>query len=110
MIKTIGLLTRKDGWSHDQFMKHWVEIHAPLAHAVPGLRRYVQNHIKGERTRADIPATEVAVDGIAELWFDDQATFDKAARSPEMKALHDDGAKFIGRIRSYVIDEMVVIG
>ncbi len=30
MIKTIGLLTRKDGWTHDQFMKHWIEIHAEL--------------------------------------------------------------------------------
>lgn len=110
MIKTIGLLTRKDGWTHEQFMKHWVEVHAPLAHAVPGLRRYVQNHIKGERTRADIPATEVAIDGIAELWFEDQAALEAAAKTPEMKALHADGAKFIGRIRSYVIDEKTVIG
>ena len=110
MIKTIGLLTRKDGWTREQFMKHWVEIHAPLALAVPGLRRYVQNHITGERTRADIPPTAVEIDGIAELWFDDQATLDTAARSPEMKALHDDGAKFIGRIRSYVVDEKTVIG
>ena len=110
MIKTIGLLTRKDGWTHEQFVKHWVETHAPLAHKVPGLRRYVQSHIRGERTRADIPATAVEIDGIAELWFDDQATFDAAARSPEMKALHDDGALFIGRIRSYVIDEKTVIG
>ena len=110
MIKSVGLLTRKDGMSHEQFMKHWVEIHAPLAHAVPGLRRYVQNHITGERTRADIPATAVEIDGIAELWFDDQAALDIAARSHEMKALHDDGAKFIGRIRSYVIDEKTVIG
>ena len=110
MIKSISLLTRRAELSHEEFVRHWVEIHAPLAHAVPGLRRYVQNHIKGERTRADIPATEVAVDGIAELWFDDQATFDKAARSPEMKALHDDGAKFIGRIKSYVVEEKFVIG
>lgn len=110
MIKTIGLLTRKDGWTHEQFMKHWVEVHAPLAHAVPGLRRYVQNHIKGERTRTDIPTTEVAIDGIAELWFDDQAALEAAAKTPEMKALHADGAKFIGRIRSYVIDEKTVIG
>ena len=82
MIKTIGLLTRKDGWTHAQFMKHWVEIHAPLAHAVPGLRRYVQNHIKGERTRADIPATAVEIDGVAELWFDDQAAMEAAAVHP----------------------------
>ena len=110
MVKTIGLLTRKDGWTHAQFMKHWVEIHAPLAHAVPGLRRYVQNHIEAERTRADIPEIKVEIDGIAELWFDDQVALEAAARTPEMKALHADGAKFIGRIRSYVVEEKTVIG
>ena len=110
MIKTIGLLTRKDAWTHEQFMKHWVEIHAPLALAVPGLRRYVQNHIQGERTRPDIPTTAVEIDGIAELWFDDQAALEAAARTPEMKALHADGALFIGRIRSYVVEEKVIIG
>jgi uncharacterized protein (TIGR02118 family) len=110
MIKTIGLLARKPGWTHDQFMKHWVETHAPLAYAVPGLRRYVQNHILDERTRADITALAVDIDGIAELWFDDQAALEAAARTPEMKALHDDGALFIGRIRSYVVEEKFVIG
>ena len=40
MIKSISLLTRKPGMTHEQFMTHWVETHAPLAHAVPGLRRY----------------------------------------------------------------------
>ena len=110
MIKTIGLLTRKDGWTHEQFMKHWIEIHAPLALAVPGLRRYVQNHIQAERTRADITETTVEIDGVAELWFDDQAALEAAALTPEMKALHADGAKFIGRIKSYVVEEKFIIG
>ena len=110
MIKTIGLLSRKDGWTHAQFMKHWVDIHAPLAHAVPGLRRYVQNHIVGERTRSDIAATNVEIDGIAELWFDDQAALEAAGLTPEMKALHADGARFIGHIRSYVVEEKVIVG
>jgi uncharacterized protein (TIGR02118 family) len=110
MIKTIGLLTRKEDWTHEQFMKHWVEIHAPLALAVPGLRRYVQNHIQAERSRADIAETKVEIDGVAELWFDDQAALEAAARTPEMKALHADGAKFIGRIKSYVVEEKFVIG
>ena len=110
MIKTIGLLTRKPDWTHEQFMKHWVEIHAPLAHAVPGLRRYVQNHIRGERTRADIEAIDVEIDGVAELWFDDQAALERAAQTPEMKALHADGAKFIGRIKSWVVEEKTIVG
>jgi uncharacterized protein (TIGR02118 family) len=110
MIKTIGLLTRKKDWTHAQFMEHWVKVHAPLALAVPGLRRYVQNHIQGERTRSDIETTNVEVDGIAELWFDDQASLDRAAQSPEMKALHADGAIFIGRIKSWTVEELFVVG
>src|SRR5947207_2941358 len=110
MIKSLSLLTRRPELSHEQFMKHWVEIHAPLAHSVPGIRRYVQNHIKAERTRPDVPALEVAIDGVAELWFDDQAAMDAVMRSPEMKALHADGALFIGRIRSYLVEELAVIG
>lgn len=51
MIKSISRLTRKAGTTHAQFVKHWVEVHAPLALAVPGLRRYVQSHIVEERTR-----------------------------------------------------------
>ena len=109
MIKTIGLLTRKSGWTREQFTKHWVETHAPLAHKVPGLRRYVQSHIRGERTRPDIEATNVEIDGIAELWFDDQAALETASRTPEMKALHADGALFIGRIRSYIVEEKVIV-
>jgi len=108
MIKSIGLLTRKDGLSHADFVKHWLEVHAPLAHAVPGVRRYVQSHILGERKRPDIPASDVEIDGIAE-WYDDRAAMERANASPEAKALHADGALFIGRIKSFIIEEKVII-
>src|SRR5262249_2969041 len=98
MIKSISLLTRKPGMTHEQFIRHWVEIHAALAHAVPGLRRYVQSHIREQPTRPDIPTTEIDVDGIAELWYDDRAAMARAHASPEAKALFADGALFIGRI------------
>jgi EthD domain len=45
VVKSIGLLTRRDGLTHEEFVKHWFEVHAPLAHAVPGVIRYVQSHI-----------------------------------------------------------------
>ena len=68
MIKSLSLLTRKPGMTHEQFVKHWLEVHGPLARKVPGLRRYVQSHILEERTRPDIPSTDVEIDGVAELW------------------------------------------
>ena len=109
MIKSVSLLTRKAGLSHEEFVKHWLEVHAPLAHAMPGLRRYVQSHIVGERTRTDIPTTDVEVDGVAETWYDDCAAMERANASPEAKTLHADGALFIGRIKSFITEEKVII-
>jgi uncharacterized protein (TIGR02118 family) len=110
VVKSLSLLTRKTGMTHEQFVKHWVEVHAPLAHAVPGLRRYVQSHILEERRRPDIPATDVEVDGIAELWFDDADALARGFASLQGKALHADGALFIGRIKSYTSEERVIVG
>ena len=109
MIKSLSLLTRRPELTHEQFVRHWLEIHAPLAYAVPGVRRYVQNHIQDERHRPDIPTTEVAVDGVAELWYDDRAAMERANASPEAKRLHDDGALFIGGIKTIIIEEQVII-
>jgi uncharacterized protein (TIGR02118 family) len=109
MIKSVSLLTRKAGLSHEEFVKHWLDVHAPLAHAVAGVRPYVQSHIVGERTRPDIPTTDVEVDGIAELWYDDRAAMERANASPEAKALHTDGALFIGHIKSFIVEEKVII-
>ncbi len=109
MIKIVGLLTRKEGMSHEAFVRHWFDVHAPLAHAVPGIRRYVQSHITGARTRPDIGETDVEVDGIAELWYDDLESLQRAAATPEMKALTDDGALFIGQIKTYVVEERQII-
>ena len=109
MIKSISLLTRKENITHEQFVKHWLEVHGPLAYAVPGLRRYVQSHIVAERTRPDIPTHDVAVDGIAESWYDDLEAMKIANASAEAKILHDDGATFIGRIKSFTIEEKVIV-
>jgi uncharacterized protein (TIGR02118 family) len=109
LIKLLSLLTRKPHLTHEQFVDHWLNVHGPLALSVPGVRRYVQSHIMDRLTRPDIPETDVAVDGIAELWYDDMASFQRAAASPEMKRLTDDGALIIAQIKTYVIDEKQII-
>ena len=109
MIKSISLLTRKDGWTHEQFVRHWLDVHAPLAHAVPGLRRYVQSHIVEERRRPDIPSIDVDIDGIAELWYDDRESMAAAMATAAARALQADGAVFIGRIKTYTVEETPII-
>jgi hypothetical protein len=70
----------------------------------------VQSHIVEERTRPDIPTTDIQVDGIAELWYDDRESMARALASPEAKTLHADGALFIGRIKTFTVEEKVIIG
>ena len=102
MIKSVSLLVRKAGMSR-------IEIHAPLALAVPGLRRYVQSHILEDRKRPDVPPLDVEIDGIAELWYDSLEDMQFANASPQAKRLHEDGATFIGRIKSYTIEERLIV-
>jgi uncharacterized protein (TIGR02118 family) len=109
MIKRASLLARKPGMSHEEFVKHWSEVHAPMARACPGISRYTLTIIKTSSTRKDVLPIDVQVDGIAELWFKNQADFDAYQASPATKRLRDDGATFIGREIDFVADEKVII-
>src|ERR1700756_1130793 len=75
----------------------------------PGSAGSVQPILGEGRRRPDIPATDVEIDGIAELWYDNRAAMERANASPEAKALHADGALFIGRIKSFITEEKVII-
>jgi uncharacterized protein (TIGR02118 family) len=109
MIKTVALLARKDGLSHEEFVKHWAEIHAPLAYACPGVARYTQTVVKSSSIRTDVPGMDVAIDGVAELWFADQAALDLFNASPATRRLREDGTTFIGRQISFTTEEKVII-
>ena len=109
VIKRASLLQRKPGISHEEFVKHWVEIHAPMARACPGIGRYTLTIVKSTATRKDVAPYEIQVDGIAEMWFKSQPDFDAYSASPATKRLRDDGATFIGREIDFVTEEKVII-
>ena len=67
MIKAIGLIKRKPGLSREEFVKHYEEVHAPLAlKYFPTIKRYVRNHII-----TPSGAEEPQFDCITEFWYDD---------------------------------------
>ena len=71
-VKLVSFMRRAGELSHEQFVRHWTERHAPLAieHHV-GLWNYRQNIVR----RAYTPGG-ADVDGIAELHFRSRADFD----------------------------------
>lgn len=110
MIKSVSCLSRRSGLSHDEFVHEWVRVHAPLARAVPGLRRYVLSPVSSTTTRPDVAAHGIAIDGIAELWYDDAEAMAVALASPEMKRLRDHGAEIIGLVTTCITEEIEIIG
>jgi len=109
MIKSLSLLTRKPSMTVEQFRKVWLEEHAPMVHAVPGVRRYVLSFPLAEPTRPDVPTSDVKCDAIAELWYDDLASLKKVAASAEMKKVTDNGGRYLGSIKTFVMEEVGII-
>ena len=110
MIVRMGLLKRRSGMSAAAFRNHWREVHGPIAARLPGLRRYHQNHIVDTEQRGiDYPRGPLTIDGISELWFDDQQAMERAIKSDAMDALAADEANLIDDIHVITAEQHLVI-
>lgn len=78
MIKAIGTAYRRPDFNMPDFIKYWLEVHAPISAKAPGLRGYVVSEVM-RKTRGRLHA-----DAFVEQWFDDEAALQKAAESPEV--------------------------
>lgn len=86
--KRLGILRRKDGITHEQFVEHWLERHAALCVKLPGLRRYSVNLVDRERF------PDFDYDGFSELWFDSEEELNAGLQSPEGRTLLADLPSF----------------
>jgi hypothetical protein len=98
-----GLARDATGWTW------WIMTDRPLS-PVPALRRYVAPLCAVVyHGPAEVPTTDIEVDGIAERWYKDPAAMKRANASADAKASPADGTLFIGRIKSFITEEKVVI-
>lgn len=110
MIKSISFLARKPSLSREEFLRHWLGVHVPMCHAVPGLRGYSVSTIVEHQSRPDLPVLAMGdFDGVAQVWFDSLEARAHAAASAEGKRWHADGGTIIGGIRTFVTHERVVV-
>ncbi len=96
MFRVIFAIHRAEGITHEQFASHWLECHAPLVRALPGLRSYTQCLVEGSSGLHG-----PAADGISILDFDSEADYDAADRSEQMQRAHEDAASFVSSVESY---------
>jgi uncharacterized protein (TIGR02118 family) len=97
MAKVIFVLHRRADLTREQALAQWSgERHASIVSRLPGLTRWVQNHVKSA-------PSEPICDGVGELWFEDQDAMERALSSPEMGAAVEDAKNFLDMDRTGVI-------
>ena len=101
--KRLGILRKKEGISHDEFVNHWLNKHAALCVRLPGLRRYSVNLVDRKR----FPKFDY--DGFSELWFDSEEALIAAFNSPEGKTLLADLPNFAGDIDPIISVETQIL-
>lgn len=79
-------------WTHptdvEAFERHYLEVHTPLAAAIPGLQRLVLT-----RTADTLNEEPSPFHRITELWFEDKAALEVAVTTPEAEATIEDAAE-----------------
>jgi uncharacterized protein (TIGR02118 family) len=97
-IKLIGLLRRKEGLTHEQFVDHWLHVHVPLVFKhVLGIGRYITNVVEG----IVIPGGP-EIDGIVEVHYTEPRTFDSAEGEQIMAG---DVASFLSTPNRHLVGE-----
>ena len=101
MFKAVILLTRRADMTHDEFVRWWLDEHAPRAAQLPRVRRAVFNVV-------DAAPPEGGPDGISELWFDSRSDFELAyATETGVAVAADSMAHVSGRVRLFVTEHDV---
>ena len=87
MIKLVCFLKRKPGLTHDEFIDHWLNRHAPLIASTPELARHV---VRYEQLRPTPHASWMGTpdyDGITMQWMESAQSFEDFLAEPTYAAL-----------------------
>jgi hypothetical protein len=108
LLKRLVPLVRKQGWAHEQFIQHWVDVHAELLKKLRhGPRRYRQLYVNAEIPPPDgIASLDVQIDGFSESWFLDEAEMNADNATPEGEALVADNKIYLSRSKRFFFDEV----
>src|SRR5262245_21955537 len=98
MIKLMGIVGKKPGWTNEEWYLHYADRHGPLSATVKDFGQYAHKYTQNYSLfldRTGIPNHAKRFNGVTELWFDDLPALNKAYAEPEyMRVLRTDELRF----------------
>ncbi|WP_026437827.1 EthD family reductase [Acidovorax sp. JHL-9] len=98
-VKRLGQVVKRVDMSYDDFVNHWLNVHAPLCKKLPNLLRYSVNLVDRQRF------PEFGYHGFSELWYESEEVMNASFASPEGKILLADLPNFTQSIYPIISHE-----
>ena len=95
MVKYLAILRKKTNWTDEEFRQHWKQVHGPLVAQIPGLVKYVQYYVHSQ-VSSDTEQVDDPIQGIAEMWFESEASLQQGMESSIGQSINQDVAEFLG--------------
>jgi uncharacterized protein (TIGR02118 family) len=88
MIKMIGTAYKRDDFTSEEFMRYWLDVHAPISARAPGIRGYVVSEVIRKIQG------ELETEAFVEQWFDDEEAVARSSASPELAEAWEDVGRY----------------
>ncbi len=111
-VKRMSFLRKRPEISFEEFQTQWFGLHATLVKRIPGLLGYRQNLVVDRRKNRfadDEDTTQIPIDGVVELWFEDSEAIDRGFRSPRGETTMMHAEEFLGEISTYMVQTTAII-
>ena len=112
MVVMYALLRRNPELSHEEFVRHWREVHGPLIAGIPELARHIVRYEQHVRHRPDSASGNDDIDGVAVQWYESIDAFAAFIAEPAYaEFIAPDERRFLDtdRIEFIVTDEPNVV-
>jgi len=111
LLKRMSIITRLPGLSEEDFRREW-RVHADLVRKMPGVSAYRQNVVVAREREKGKPCDyeTLPIDGIVELWFQDETTLQNSFGSPTGQNTMAHAKSFLGEITAFLVKERQVFG
>lgn len=114
MIILVSLLRRLPELSHEEFVRHHRERHAPLFVSTGTVRRLVRRYTVDHPKPFGVPGVrDTTFDAVVRQWFDDTGAIRELMVSRDyLETIRPDEARFIdlGRSEFYLAEDQVFLG
>lgn len=101
-VKRMSILARKAASSQAAFRREWLDVHPNYVSAIHDLAGYNQNVVVSQDPHPT--SSSAGIDGIAEMWFPDIGTIDRAFASSAGKDAQRHADVFLQTITTFLVE------